>query len=180
MIIEKLDLVDYIFELVDDIDILDTYRKAGGTVSCMTGDNISHQQRLGFYLGVKDLKLLRLLSAGKRNVVGRALIWTGKDQENKVVRVMDRIYVSTDKAHALFKSCWQKFADVSRDTKRAIVCTLDVKSDWCKNYKLGIIGTPYLDTFGFVCTQTGRVSNQLLPVIKIKKSPAVKRVAKTR
>lgn len=166
MILEKLDLVDYIFELVDGDDILETYRRADHTSSCMTGTDFSKQERLNFYRTVKDLKLLRLVTCDNRKIVGRALVWTGKDINNQTVRVMDRIYVSGEEPSKLFKSCWSKFADVSKDSARNIICTFNVKSDWNKLRKTGLTSFPYLDTFKHTNLTKGLISNKPLIATK--------------
>jgi hypothetical protein len=147
MILEKYEVDNYRFELVNEEDILETY-KMRGVPSCMAGENYPNTQiRLKFYLYVPGLSILRLLDS-KNQLKGRALVWYCKNKENQDLTVIDRIYTApkTRLAATLFKENWKKFATVRKDTKQHLTIPLKLP----KGYKSRHIYPPYLDTFRWI------------------------------
>jgi hypothetical protein len=163
MILEKLDVVSHIIEIVNGEDIVDTYTRNINVPSCMSVNSDEVRNRLRFYTIVDNMALMRIRTMSARmTCIMRALIWTGKDETGKDTRVLDRIYVSSDKGATLATQYWQKFADIKKDTKRQIICTFSPECDWVKNHIQGTLTyrMPYLDTFRYYDMHTGQISNQ--------------------
>jgi len=168
--------IDYRFEIVKGTDILryyhgDSYYSNNGSlgVSCMKYDNC--QDYLGIYTKNSDVveMLIAINSQGK--LIGRSLLWKQGDR-----KIMDRIYTINDED---FQFSFKKWADENGywykkeqkwnntlffKTRDKVMCEeISIQLD-----KWGFEYFPYLDTFKFLDSKTGKLYNYIPKGVDVK------------
>jgi hypothetical protein len=159
---------EFEFELVHGENISEyyhqnSYSSSSGSLgnSCMKYQKC--QSFLGLYTQNPDVISMLIMKSPSGQLLGRALIWNIDGQ-----KVMDRIYTVQDEEYAFFFKQWAKQNDCHFKTFQNWNSTLqfDSKTDSCqeKFFKFKLKNThfdyyPYLDTFKWIDTSSGYISN---------------------
>jgi hypothetical protein len=159
---------NFILQVVDGDDIVNTYRYPGYCQSCMTESTTYKYTR--FYTFCKNLRLLRIIKYD--TVYLRALIWRAYDKHNRKIHIVDRVYefrTSTFNrdtykhtiirpTQAFFDKNWKRFADIRKGSLDLDDLRINVSPNKMRTY-------PYMDTFIFAPEKINYLYNKCRPAV---------------
>jgi hypothetical protein len=159
--------VEFKFKIVGSDSIMnyyhyDSYRSESGSLgnSCMKYE--SCQDYLSLYTENTDLVKMLVMIDQNHKLIGRALLWTTDD-----LKIMDRIYTTDDEEYQFHFKKWaddngywykkeQKWNNTLFFESKGKTIYKEISFE-LKKYKLDYY--PYMDTFKFLNTNNGVISN---------------------